>query len=405
MKRKRGISLIVLVITIIVIIILAGAVILNLLNNNLIEQANKAVFKSNAANYSSELSLVLASNYSQDYSFNKSTFNAGKWDGNKDNIEGTIKQYITSMTVEDGAKFEIQQSKLVYIGSVQEEKDQLAEVGIPSGESTILGVNVIALKNTTVNGKAEAYNNPIIPKGFKAINDGAVWPTDWNKGLVIEDANGSQFVWVPVDGTNVKYAKWTSVGLSYSSMSTDNISGISSEITQITKYGGFYIARFETGYVNGKFVSKKNIAVWVNDDYINARNRVVGMYNTAEVKSGLVTGTQWDTVLRWISNDSGPNVIDSRAWGNYADAVAPANVSGFGTIQVTGYSENWKAKNIYDMAGNTREWINEIYSTYRVYIGGYSSSSGSGSSAAYRGYNPPTAGNAVTSFRAVLYVL
>ncbi|MEG2236002.1 MAG: hypothetical protein RR144_06195 [Clostridia bacterium] len=61
--KKRGISLIVLVVTIIVIIILAGAVILSLTNNNPIEEANEATFKSNIEAYNSEITLYVAKQY------------------------------------------------------------------------------------------------------------------------------------------------------------------------------------------------------------------------------------------------------------------------------------------------------------------------------------------------------
>ncbi|MDD2376840.1 MAG: hypothetical protein PHO88_05160, partial [Clostridia bacterium] len=109
MKNKKGISLIVLVITIIVIIILAGAVILSLANNNPIESANEATFKTNVAEYNSELAIAIANEYLQNSSFDSATFDAGVWDGTGDGT-GTIKEYITSMSEVDAAKYEIQSS-------------------------------------------------------------------------------------------------------------------------------------------------------------------------------------------------------------------------------------------------------------------------------------------------------
>ncbi|MDF2866477.1 MAG: hypothetical protein K0R72_1295 [Clostridia bacterium] len=129
---KKGISLIVLVITIIVIIILAGAVILSLSNNNPIEQANEAVFKSNVGTYNSELAMAISNKYLEDNYFVYSSFDANIWDGSA-NISGTIKEYIKSITKEDGAKFQIQAGKLVYVGNDQIEKDWLIEIGIVSG--------------------------------------------------------------------------------------------------------------------------------------------------------------------------------------------------------------------------------------------------------------------------------
>ena len=44
-------------------------------------------------------------------------------------------------------------------------------------------------------------NDPIIPVGFRAVDTkDAVWNTDngWRNGIVIEDEDGNQFVWIPV---------------------------------------------------------------------------------------------------------------------------------------------------------------------------------------------------------------
>ena len=70
-KQKSGISLIVLVITIIVIIILAVAVILSIANNNPIENAKEAKFKSDLKTIEEELRLKQASNYVDEHANNK----------------------------------------------------------------------------------------------------------------------------------------------------------------------------------------------------------------------------------------------------------------------------------------------------------------------------------------------
>ena len=105
-----------------------------------------------------------------------------------------------------------------------------------------------------MNGLNSKYNNPVIPVGFKAINTSdATWldanndnlPDGWNDGLVISDEDGNEFVWVPVDGTNVKYEKWCTKGIAYNNSNLSNVPSNElpsdvSENTQITKYGGFY---------------------------------------------------------------------------------------------------------------------------------------------------------------------
>ncbi|MDD2376756.1 MAG: hypothetical protein PHD15_04235 [Clostridia bacterium] len=423
MKRKKGISLIVLVITIIVIIILAGAVILSLANNNPIESANEATFKSNLAGYNSELAMAISNEYLQDNSFDSATFDVEVWDGTGDGT-GTIKEYITSISEVDGAKFEIRNSKLVYVGTNQIEKDYLTEIGI----TIILGVNVIAIENTTVNGEVATYQNPIVPKGFKAINDGTVWPTDWNEGLVIEDVSGNQFVWVPVDGTDVTYAKWCTTGFTYVDTIDDTLPSGIIEIDQINSYGGFYIARYESMFdynsgsirVASKVSTNTTTSGWTRDNshtgylwnhinYTDAKTYSENMdtsygYDTSKVGTNLTTGAQWDTVMKWVSNNSGPSVTDSRTWGNHSNSTFPANV-GNGTLQISGYSNNWKTKNIYDLAGNTWEWTNEIHSFNRVYRGGSYCNSGITDPADCRYNNDATNASYDLSFRTSLYIL
>ncbi|MDD4386800.1 MAG: SUMF1/EgtB/PvdO family nonheme iron enzyme, partial [Clostridia bacterium] len=245
---------------------------------------------------------------------------------------------------------------------------------------------------------------------------------------VIEDASGNQFVWVPVDGTNVPYAKWCTTGISYSTTSDDSIlSGAVVENTQVTNYGGFYIARYESMFdynsgsirVASKVSTNTTTSSWTRDsshtgylwnfiNYTDAKTYSENMaasysYDALKIKSGLVTGTEWDTAMKWIQNAS-ISVTDSRTWGNYSDSISPANV-GNGNLQISGFSENWKAKNIYDLAGNTWEWTNEIYSSGRVIRGGSRYDIGSTNPAAYRSYdNTPNVIDNV-GFRVGLYIL
>ena len=147
--------------------------------------------------------------------------------------------------------------------SENENKDMDKTIAIINDYTgSTLGKNQID-KNRTLSGAENGYTykNPVIPKGFRAVNDGAAWYyTDdestevkgWNDGLVIEDEKGNQFVWVPVDGTNVTYAKRDfSDNLNsyktYVDAYPDGIDTEQEEIDLIEKYGGFYIGRFEAG--------------------------------------------------------------------------------------------------------------------------------------------------------------
>ena len=73
----------------------------------------------------------------------------------------------------------------------------------------------------------------------------------------------------------------------------------------------------------------------------------------------MIWGLQWDATCKWLDS-SGFNITDSSTWGNYINAAG-----GLGTKQNTGYSESWKANNIYDFAGNCWEFTQEALVTYR----------------------------------------
>jgi hypothetical protein len=315
-------------------------------------------------------------------------------------------------------------------GNIITEKSNVFTVGeVAEIVSTIQTVNKTFSGATT----GFTYNDPVIPVGFVAVNtDDANWnnlSTDWDKGLVIQDASANQFVWVPVDGTNVAYAKWCTTNRSYSSTSDDAVpSGFSaSNIT--TTYKGFYIARYESAFdynggsmrVASKKSSNKTTSSWTRDSahtgylwnfvgYTDSKTYAENMdtsysYDTSKVGTNLITGTQWDTVMKWIQN-SGKSVTDSRTWGNHSDSTSPANVSGYASLQISGFNNYWKAKNIYDLAGNTLEWTSEIYSSHPIFRGGsYSSGSSTYPAAARENYVVVNDAFNNQSFRVGLYIL
>ncbi|MCX8075030.1 MAG: hypothetical protein N2749_05540 [Clostridia bacterium] len=289
--------------------------------------------------------------------------------------------------------------------------------------------------NSTINGQLPSYNNPVIPAGFNAVNTtDASWnniSTDWDKGLVIQDTSGNQFVWVPVDGTNVPYSKWCTTSIAYNDagISDDTVPSGFNVNNITTTYKGFYIARYEASFDYNlgsiRVASKKSTNTTLTDwsstrnatyngylwnwiNYTEAKTYSENMassygYNTTLVGTNLITGTQWDTVLKWIQN-SGKSATNSRTWGNHNNSLSPANVSGYGSLQVSGYSNFWKAKNIYDLAGNSWEWSSEKYLTFFVYRGGDYADNGLNYPAANRfGYNSSQTNNNL-SFRVVLYM-
>ena len=287
-------------------------------------------------------------------------------------------------------------------------------------------LRVIVNENQTFDGRLKGtYNNPIIPKGFAAINEnGADWGTEtgYQKGLVITDevtageSTGNEFVWVPVDGEIVKFERqnWrneegellttpenTLIG---NDVTTEYTETVPIEIAEsITKNGGFYIARYEAGkpqdgnlLTDGtvKPVSKQGANVWnsiawsensINDDENPGNGAVIvarSMYPVENTNYGVVStliyGTQWDTALKFIGVYDGDAeyAINSEGKGNYSGTNGADDIASTNAPAECGAREGFRQKNIYDMAGNVYEWTMEKYSNGCISRGGVYNGSG-----------------------------
>ena len=436
-NTQKGISLITLVITIVVIIILAAAVILSLNNNNPVGNASKAVREQDRANVQDKVNTVLASiagkylcnvkvtpgeinegiEYTLENPQNANGVTGGTIGWNETKANETTKDNSFTLEIErptygkDTANWYIdEQGRVTLTVGDETYGDDITET--PEDEELGEGTRVRA---------ESAWNKPYVPTNFHYV-EGTV-----NAGYVIADESGNEFVWIPVDGLNVKYEKWCEpeYSLSYTECSDvpdeEYPEGITSatESDVVNNAGGFYIGRYEAGVPEGQTtidgtssstsntsgmpVSKKGATVWTYIDYTNANNNAKAYMNNSEVASGLMTGKSWDSVCKWLENN-GININDSSTYGNYNDSQSPANVDGYGKKQVTGYSENWKVKNIYDLAGNTDEWTNEVYSSGRVVRGGSYNLIGSGPPVSYRYDSDVSSTVSFGSFRLQLYI-
>ena len=172
-------------------------------------------------------------------------------------------------------------------------------------------------------------------------------------------------------------------------------------ITSISKYGGFYIGRYElSGTVTEP--TEKSGKTLTNTDWYNLYNacRSSKLQASDKVKTQMIWGIQWDVACDFIANKGEQkNIKDSSTWGNYNNSEGDAKVivtengtetKKYGSKQNTGYSEYWKANNIYDLAGNCNEWTQEAdYANYRADRGGVYIGNGSFGPASNRGNNNP----------------
>ena len=409
MNRKiKGISLIVLVITIIVIIILAGAVILSLASSDVISKANLAKESNDFASIRQVLEMERTA-----LQLERKTFDPTNAANVNVKIPSTYSNEIS--VTNDGTVIikSVEDSKITDMANAIE---KLGAVYIPKG----FIVSDVSGESSKENGLVIYDNSPV----------SGVVPGEVSTDLDAKTTR-NQFVWVPVENYNefvrenfnklnqnippTKFITTLPVGLNYFELAESTVlpyegtSTIQIEVNamyaSVKKYRGFYIARYEASINNGVVESKKGKTACKGYKWGGAQSPVPvasdgangneldttgAVYQSRQMYlpgsnpegypvSTLIYGVQWDALMRWY-NAEGINVEDSRSWGNYNNSTAPANVDS-GSLRTTGYSENWKAKNIYDIAGNVHEWTMEAFpSSCRVLRGGaFESSGGTGS--------------------------
>ena len=396
--KKNGISLIVLIVTIIVIIILAAVVILTLSKNNPIESAKEATFKEDLRAVQDQVEMFIASRYQKELNdFDKNTLN----------ISGETLVSDFGMPVKYKDKVAVKKGKVIYKGKDEKEKkwanDNAVAVGLPVPAEWKKHIASI-----TEDGVP-------IPKGF-IYKEGTK-----ATGVVIEDGSHNEFVWIP--STESEYVKDFTFPSYYGATSSNTseetfLSGLD-ETLDVKKYGGFYIGRYEATIPEGATsptnttgvpTCKSGRTVWTDIDYTNSKASAESMYtgDASSVQSGLLTGKAWDRTCHYIEDyittiNTNSTLRDSRYYGNYSNSQAPA-ANGIGTKQVSGYNENWKTKNIYDLAGNVWEWTYEAYSSYRIYRGGIYSNDGDNYPVSYRIYFTPSDIRDNIGFRLRLYI-
>ena len=388
LTHKKGISLIVLIITIIVIIILAAAVILTISKNNPVSSAKEATFKEDITAIQDELSMYLSKKY---------TDNPTSFDKSSVNLSGDSMVTELPSTKKYKDKVSVIKGKLAWNGETENNTEYKWFSEVTDGATK---------KSESVRSEwkekiAEEVEGVPVPKGF-TYKEGTK-----DTGLVIKDDNGNEFVWVPA--TESTYRKDTSFQGTTPTGDDTLPNGITDETADVVKYGGFYIGRYEAGIPEGDTsssnkkgipVSKKDATVWTNINYTNSKASAESMISNEYVQTGLLTGKAWDTTCHWIEDslksiNESASLKDSRYYGNYS-----------GTKRTAGFSENWKTKNIYDLAGNVWEWASEVYSSGFIYRGGggYDRDGGSGSPVSCRGYGGTSSAVTELGFRPRLYI-
>ena len=393
-KQEKGITLIALVVTIVVLLILAGVSISLVLNNNgVISKAKDARDKYAEAQTNDEKQLNEVSDWIKETVGD--TTGGGSAGGSGSTVDGVpipegyyyvggtkAKGLVISDNVADK---ELDKGKENVRRDLAGNQWVWVPVETPSSLYTTVTEGVALSGSTGV--KTTKYTNSAIISGQTRVK-----PGDTSNYREPDLVLGS-------DGTSYDYANYATAGFSsLANMAETMKSDYEEMIASLEKYKGFYIGRYELT-ANGEKTGATQTNVNWYTLYKNCKTLAVG----SKVKTRMIWGLQWDATCNWLSNsDPAYSITDSSTWGNYSNNTA----DGHGRPQNTGFSESWKANNIYDFAGNRSEWTQEADSaSFRAYRGGYYDGSGSVGPASSRYYDNPTSTYSYRGSRPTLYLI
>ena len=209
-------------------------------------------------------------------------------------------------------------------------------------------------KNTELHDKNGA--KIIVPAGFKVANTDDLTV---EKGIVIEDSKGNQYVWIPCttedsksqlqfkrtewdveDDGGTKASKdeltltcpenYSDNGLTYAVVN-EIVAQIKAEKDSVRRNGGYYIGRYEVGDENGTAVIKADQTPMANIIWSTAYSKAKGIGGGSGATTYLCSSYAWDTAINFIQNNG---------FLNYAKAREDS------------YNENWVDKNVKDLKGN-----------------------------------------------------
>lgn len=238
-------------------------------------------------------------------------------------------------------------------------------------ELTELKTNIVLSTTENVKLHDTNGNNVVVPAGFKIIsNEDTNNAITVEKGIVVEDSNGNQYVWIPctIDNSKTKLqykrTEWnveddkgskairdelTLENSDITYLDSDIENGITVEVTKniveqvneeresIRKYGGYYIGRYETGKEQNEIVIKKNEIPYTNIKWKDAYNFANKFIDDKLVKTYLCSSYSWDTAVNFIQNNG---------------------IKDYATTNI-GFNENYKSQVVINKNGEVIKKANE----------------------------------------------
>ena len=262
-----------------------------------------------------------------------------------------------------------------------------------------------------------------IPEGFKVAEDSA---STVQGGVVIEDKDGNQFVWVPV-ATIADYKRtWYTGAGSFSSYSE---ALPEDEKTSVERYKGFYIGRYEAGdkeNTEAKTLRSSNdvtktVTIKANQAPYNyvTRTQAISLAEGFEKQQGykaktkLVSSYAWDTTIAFlqkVNSDYGSSSEEGNYYNttfSYTDITGASKTKAKNSNVLVPTGQTTPVCNIYDMGGNVWEWTTESCSYGQgpyAKCGGYCGHYFMHVPAGYRYYNNSSGVSADLGFRLTLFM-
>ena len=261
-----------------------------------------------------------------------------------------------------------------------------------------------------------------VPEGFKVAGDSA---STVQGGIVIEDKDGNQFVWVPV-ATIADYKRTWYTGDGTLSKYSEALP--EDEKTSVERYKGFYIGRYEAGdkeNTEAKTLRSSNdvtktVTIKANQAPYNyvTRTQAVSLAEGFATKQGykaktkLVSSYAWDTTIAFlqkVNSDYGNSSEEGNYYNttfSYTDITGTNQTKEESSPVLVPTGQTTPVCNIYDMGGNVWEWTTESYSItnfpYTLCGGNYGRSSAD-SPAGFRSASPDIASDGF-GFRLTLFM-
>lgn len=237
------------------------------------------------------------------------------------------------------------------------------------GDLVADNVNKIISEKKNTELLDENGNKIVVPAGFKIVsNDTTSNAQTVEKGIVVEDKNENQYVWIPCtteesetklqykrteweveddNGTRASKDELTLENVTCSDYDIANgltierkdeiVEQVKKEKESVRKYNGYYIGRYEVGNENDTAVIKANKEPYTNKLWYQTYELAKGIGGGKYATTYLCSSYSWDTAINFIQNTGTVN---------YATTTE-------------GFNENWYGKEVRDISGGIIKEVNK----------------------------------------------